>query len=164
MDYAVNSQGTTISPSLAPSLFGNFVGGMLSCQNENYLVTDISASTEADEGPIFTIQKNVRGNASDPGSTGAFLTVQKYVAPDLSLSNAQVMFMAVENMADPNSWGTPNPLTKVIAIGDSLVDGPSGNMHAGRRDIVCHTARRVGHRYRDAHTYTRSIRCIQDRF
>lgn len=118
-DYAVNSQGTTISPALDPASFGNFVGGMLSCQQENYLVTDISASTEADEGPIFTIRKNVRGNASDPGSTGAFLTVQEYVAPDLSLSNAQVMFMAVENMADPNSWGTPNPLSKVITIGDS---------------------------------------------
>jgi hypothetical protein len=119
MDYAVNSQGTTISPTLAPSLFANFIGGVLSCQNENYIVTDISASTEADEGPIFTIQKNVRGNASDPGSTGTFLSVQKYVAPDLSLSNAQVMFMAVENMADPHSWGTPNPLAKVIAIGDA---------------------------------------------
>jgi hypothetical protein len=119
MDYAVNSQGTTISPTLAPSLFANFIGGVLSCQNENYIVTDISASTEVDEGPIFTIQKNVRGNASDPGSTGTFLSVQKYVAPDLSLSNAQVMFMAVENMADPHSWGTPNPLAKVIAIGDA---------------------------------------------
>jgi hypothetical protein len=119
MDYAVNSQGTTISPALAPSLFGNFIGGMLSGQNENYVVTNISASTQSDEGPIFTVQKNVRGNASDPGSTGTFVSVQKYVAPDLTLSNAQVMFMAVENMADPNSWGTPNPLAKVIAIGDA---------------------------------------------
>ncbi|HXI24708.1 MAG TPA: hypothetical protein VNG71_12655 [Pyrinomonadaceae bacterium] len=119
MDYAVNSQGTTISPALAPSLFGNFIGGVLSCQNENYVVTDISASTQSGEGPIFTVQKNVRGNASDPGSTGTFVSVQKYVAPDLTLSNAQVMFMAVENMADPNSWGTPNPLAKVIAIGDA---------------------------------------------
>lgn len=119
MDYTVNSQGTTISPSLTPSLFGNFIGGMLSCQNENYVVTNISASTQSDEGPIFTVQKNVRGNASDPGSAGTFVSVQKYVAPDLALSNAQVMFMAVENMADPNSWGTPNPLAKVIAIGDA---------------------------------------------
>jgi len=118
-DYAVNSQGTTISPALAPSLFGNFIGGMFSSQNENYVVTDIFASTQSGEGPIFTVQKNVRGNASDPGSTGTFVSIQKYVAPDLALSNAQVMFMAVENMADPNSWGTPNPLAKVIAIGDA---------------------------------------------
>ena len=27
--------------------------------------------------------------------------------------------MAVENLADPNSWATPNPLTKVIAIGEA---------------------------------------------
>ena len=89
MDYAVNSQGTTISPSLAPSLFGNFVGGMLSCQNENYVVTDISASTQSGEGPIFTVQKNVRGNASDPGPTGTFVSIQKYVAPDLALSQTR---------------------------------------------------------------------------
>lgn len=118
-DYTVNSQGTTISPALAPMLFGNFVGGMLSCQQENYVVTDISPSTQPDEGPIFTVQKNVRGNASDPGSVGSFLSVQQYVAPDLTLSNAQVIFMAVENMAEPNSWGTPNPLSKIITLGDS---------------------------------------------
>lgn len=117
-DYAMNSLGTTISPALAPSLFGNFIGGMLSCQNENYIVTDISESTQTDEGPVFTVQKNVLGNASDPGSAGTFVSVQQYVAPDLALSNAQVMFMAVENMADANSWGTPNPLAKVITLGD----------------------------------------------
>jgi hypothetical protein len=117
-DYAVNSLGTIISPALAPSLFGNFIGGVLSCQNENYVVTGISASSQTGEGPIFTVEKNVRGNASAPGSTGTFVSVQRYVAPDLALSNGQVMFMAVENMADPNSWGTPNPLAKVITLGD----------------------------------------------
>jgi hypothetical protein len=119
MDYVVNSQGTTITPALAPSLFANFVGGMLSCQNENYLVTDISAATQSDEGPVFTVQKNVQGNASDPGGTGAFLSVQKYVAPDPTIANGPVMFMAVENMADPNSWGAPNPLAKVVTLGDA---------------------------------------------
>jgi len=118
MDYTVNSQGTTITPALDPTLFSNFVGGMLSCQQENYVVTNISASNLSDEGPIFTVQKNVEGNASDPGSTGAFVTVQNYKAPDLSLANAPVMFMAVENMADSDSWGNPNPLAKIISIGD----------------------------------------------
>jgi hypothetical protein len=117
-DYVVNSQGTTISPALNPALFANFIGGMLSCQQENYVVTNISSSILPDEGPIFTVQKNVQGNASDPGSTGAFLTVQTYKGPDLSLANPPVMFMAVENMADSNSWGTPNPLAKVISVGD----------------------------------------------
>lgn len=118
-DYVVNSQGTTISPTLLPALFGNFVGGILTCQQENYVVTDISSSTQLGEGPIFTVQKNVQGNASDPGSVGSFLTVQKYVGPDLTLSNSPVMFMVVENMADPDSWGTANPLAKTITIGDA---------------------------------------------
>lgn len=116
--YTVNSQGATIAPALAPALFGNFVGGMLSCQQENYLVTAISSSIELDEGPIFTVQKNVRGNAADPGSTGTLVTVQEYTAPKLELSHGQVMFMAVENMAEPGSWGTPNPLSKIIYLGD----------------------------------------------
>lgn len=118
MDYILNSQGTTITPALDPTLFGNFVGGVLSCQQGTYIVASISASTEAGEGPIFTVEKNVEGNAADPNSSGAFVTIQKYTAPDLSLSNGPVMFMAVENMASPDSWGTPNPLPKIITIGD----------------------------------------------
>jgi hypothetical protein len=114
----MNSQGTTITPVLDPMLFSNFVGGVFSCQEQNYIVTDIAQSTVVGEGPIFTIQKNVKGNAADPGAVGAFLTVQQYLAPTLD-TNGQVMFMAVENMANPDSWGVPNPLVKVISIGDT---------------------------------------------
>lgn len=119
-DYEVNSQGTTLSPSLAPTLFANFVGGLLTCRHESYVVTAIAASNAAGEGPVFTVRKNVSGNPSDPGATGDFLTVQNYTGPQLDpASTSQVMFMAVENMADAGSWGTPNPLPKVVAIGDS---------------------------------------------
>ncbi|HEX5733177.1 MAG TPA: hypothetical protein VF131_10105 [Blastocatellia bacterium] len=116
--YTMNSQGTTIHPALDPILFDNFVGGVLSCQQQNYIVTNISAPPASDEGPVFTVQKNIKGNASDPGSTGTFVTVQEYVKPTLD-PNAQVMFMAIENMTDSNSWGTPNPLSTKITIGDS---------------------------------------------
>jgi len=116
--YTVNSQGTTITPALDSALFANFIGGVLSCQQQNYIVTNVSQSTVPDEGPIFTVRKNAHGNASDPGHTGTFVTVQEYIGPQLD-PNAQVMFMAVENMADSNSWGTPNPLSKIINIGDS---------------------------------------------
>jgi len=118
-DYAVNSQGTTISPVLDPMLFANFVGGVLSCQQDNYVITDITVSTQLNEGPIFTVQKNVRSTASDPGATGTFLTSQEYTAPNPGLSNAPLMFMAVENLADAASWGAPNPLSKIVTIGDS---------------------------------------------
>jgi len=119
MDYVLNSQGTTITPALDPSLCDNFVGGVVSCQQENYIITSVSTSTEAGEGPIFTVEKNVESNAADPNSNGAFVTVQKYMAPDLLLSNGPVMFMAVENMARAESWGVPNPLSKIIKIDDS---------------------------------------------
>lgn len=118
MDYIVNSQGTTITPALDPALFGNFVGGVISCQQQNYIVANVSQSNTPGEGPIFTVEKNVQGNPSDPGSSGTFVTVQQYMGPQLD-PNAQVMFMAVENMANSNSWGTPNQLSKIINIGDS---------------------------------------------
>ncbi|MBW8879532.1 MAG: hypothetical protein JF614_31755, partial [Acidobacteria bacterium] len=50
--YTVNSQGTTIDPALAPALFGNFVGGVLSCQQESYVIAAVSPSAVAGEGPI----------------------------------------------------------------------------------------------------------------
>ena len=118
--YTMNSQGTTIMPTLDPMLFANFVGGVFSCQQQSYIVTNLASSAMPGEGPIFTVRKNVKGNASDPGSTGSFMTVQEYLKPELDAStNAQVMFMAVENMADADSWGTPNPLSKIVTIGDS---------------------------------------------
>lgn len=118
--YAVNSQGTTIVPTLDPTLHANFVGGVLTCGQESYVVTGVASSGAADEGPVFTVRKNVSGNASDPGGSGSYLTVQHYAGPQVDPnSTSQLMFMAVENMADPASWGVPNPLPKVIAIGDA---------------------------------------------
>lgn len=117
-DYPFNSLGTVISPALAPALYGNFAGGVLTCQQENYIIISVSAPSVPGDGPVFTVKKNVKGNASDPGGTGTFLTVQDYVMPDMNVSGS-VMFMAVENMADATSWGLPNPLAKTITIGDS---------------------------------------------
>jgi hypothetical protein len=117
--YAVNSQGTSIVPTLDPTLYANFVGGVLTCGQESYVVVNVSSSSAADEGPVFIIRKNVSGNASDPGG-GSYLTVQRYTAPQVDPnSTSQLMFMAVENMADPASWGSSNPLPKVVAIGDA---------------------------------------------
>jgi hypothetical protein len=118
-DYLVNSQGTIVSPALAPALFGNFIGGILSAQQENYVIAGVASSTQAGEGPIFTVHKKVQSNASDPGGTGGFVTLQKYTAPDPSLSNSPLMFMAVENMADPASWGGLNPLSSIVRLGDA---------------------------------------------
>ncbi len=117
--YIVNSLGTTITPTLSSSLYANFIGGVVSCQQKNYIIVSVASPSVAGEGPVFTVKKLMQGNASDPGSTGTYVTVQDYVAPELDpLAITQVMFMAVENMADITSWGTPNPLTKVVTIGN----------------------------------------------
>ncbi len=116
--FTMNSQGVTIHPTLDPELFQNFVGGVFSCKQENYIITDISPSSVSGEGPVFTVQKNAKGTPNATSPKGAYVTVQEYIAPSLD-PNSQVMFMAVENMADDASWGMPNPLSKTITIGDS---------------------------------------------
>jgi hypothetical protein len=113
--YAVNSLGATIEPVLSPGLYQNFAGGTLTCDQESYVITGVSAPGGGGEGPVFTFRKNIKGNASDPGGTGAHLTVQDYIAPHLP-SSGQVMFMAVENMAEIASWDTPNPLTTTVSL------------------------------------------------
>lgn len=139
--YTLNSQGTIVSPTLAQLLFPNFIGGVLTCQDESYIVANVAASTVAGEGPVFTIEKIVKGSAAATGA-GAYMTVQEYVAPALT-SNAQVMFMAVENMANVNSWGTPNPR---VATVDIL---PSSPLH---QDTYVH----------DGETVTRTLRGIRE--
>ncbi len=119
-DYISNSNGKIISPVLPVSLYGNFVGGVISCQQKNYVVTHVAPPGGAGEGPVFTVRKLMQGNASDPDADGTFITVREYKGPDVGPdSTTQVMFMAVENMADIASWGTPNPLSKVVSIGDA---------------------------------------------
>jgi hypothetical protein len=113
--YTVNSQGTVITPALAPALFPNFIGGVLTCQQESYIVENIAPSSVAGEGPVFTIRKNVKGTASDPTGSGAYVTVNEYIAPRL-VQTADVLFMAVENMADAASWGATNPLATTVSI------------------------------------------------
>lgn len=119
-DYLLNSSGTVLSPTLLPALYPNFVGGVLSCGQVNFLITAVAAGASG-EGPMFTVLKLVNNQPVDPDASGTFYTSQDYTpptAPDPS-SSAQIMFMAVENMTDTASWGTPNPLTTTISIGDS---------------------------------------------
>jgi hypothetical protein len=114
--YVMNSQGTSVAPQLDALAFPNFIGGVLSCSQENYIITAVAASSLAGEGPIFTIEKLMKGNPAGT-SGGAYVTLQEWTGPVID-TTAQAMFMAVENMASPGSWGTSNPLSKVIAIGD----------------------------------------------
>jgi len=93
---------------------------VLSCGQQNYIITDVAPPGAPGEGPSFVVRKNIRANASDPGSTGTHLTVQEYIRPEPGgASDPQLMFMAVENLADVDSWGgMPDPLLKTITIGD----------------------------------------------
>ncbi|MEM0998575.1 MAG: hypothetical protein AAGN35_16070 [Bacteroidota bacterium] len=111
--YVQASTGVTVSPTIAGSLLPQFVGGVMVVGSETFIVDDAVASNVSGEGPVFTVLKIEEGTAIDPNGTGQFTTILAYNGPEEG-----ALFMAVENMADPASWGSPNPLTKKVTIGD----------------------------------------------
>lgn len=111
--YWQNSTGQSIDPALAVGLMSQFVGGVFSSEQKSWVIMDVASSVIPGEGPIFTIKKRNETIAEDPGSTGQYISVQTPVLP-----NSGSTFLAIENLADPASWGVPNPLSKTIEIGD----------------------------------------------
>ncbi len=110
--YTNNSTGETVTPALSVSLMGQFAGGIFTSDGKNFIIDSVGDSTIPDEGPIFTLRKIVENTAVSPGGGGDFVTSEVLISPEDGLT-----FMAVENLADPASWGADNPLAKVISLG-----------------------------------------------
>lgn len=118
-DYPVNSSGSIISPTLDHGKFSHFIGGSFNCRGESFIIADVVAPAAPDEGPVFTVRKNLTGTATDPDSSGSYVTVQEYRGPEPGNQPGDpAMFMAVENLSSADSWGSPNPISKAITIGD----------------------------------------------
>lgn len=111
--YTNNSTGEVISPVIPAILIAQFVGGILVSDGRTYIIHDAIPSTIPEDGPTFILRKIVENTAVSPGDGEQLMTSEIFIAPDMSSR-----FLAVENMADPNSWGPTNPLSKVINIGD----------------------------------------------
>ena len=114
-DYTFNSNGQTIIPNLAPALKNNFIGGILAVNGHRYLIEDIVFPNPNGDHPRFKVAKKRDQNVVNLGGNGLGLT-QSF--EDINAA-AGDLFSVIENMANANSWDTPNPLSFHIAIGDN---------------------------------------------
>jgi len=99
----------SIDPILPTGMVLNFVGALLSVDGNNYIIHSIDASGTY---PVITLYKR---------DVSAAMSDEDVDIPEdgLLAPSAGTLFVAVENMQSPTSWGTPNP--RKISLGWSTV-------------------------------------------
>lgn len=112
--YKRYSDNSLITPTLDTNAMANFIGGVFILEEEEYIIHNVKPSDIPKEGPVFIVYKK---EISD--------SIQSRTVPDADADleapeiNADGMFMAIENMLNQGSWGTPNPHSFKISIGDN---------------------------------------------
>lgn len=110
--YEMASTGELISPAIEPGTEANYVGGIFTFGEQEYIIQQV---VQDNLGPIFTVYKKEISNSifNDGNSlSGGF---------ELPISTADGLFMAIENMQSSSSWGLVNPIGYKIQIGDDWV-------------------------------------------
>ena len=115
-DYIVPSSNgeDVISPVIAPGTEDNYVGGVFVMGDQQHIIYSVE---QGGVGPIITIYKKEISDAivnNTPAEDADNLQ-------DIDISE-DGLFMAIENMQSPVSWGTPNPHPLTIAVGYDSVD------------------------------------------
>lgn len=113
-NYQLASTGQEVTPSLPTSQMANYVGGVFILEEKEYVIHEVLTSGVPGEGPIFKVYKKEISDAIQSSAIpnpGADLE-----SPEI---NADGLFMAIENMLNPGSWGTPNPSTFKVQIGNN---------------------------------------------
>lgn len=109
-DYILASTGDIISPTIESGTENNYVGGVFMMGEQRHIIHQVTQGTE---GPVFTIYKKEISDALVNDT------------PSIDADNLQAiqvtgdgLFMAIENMQNINTWGTPNPLALKVNIGN----------------------------------------------
>ncbi|WP_136468748.1 Ig-like domain-containing protein [Flagellimonas onchidii] len=111
-DYQLDSTGETITPAMPSGSLSNFVGGVFVLEETEYIIHEVT--DDPNDGIVFTVYKK---QISDK--------LRTVVEPDANepLQAPKIfgdgMFMAVENLQNASSWGTPNPHSLKVQIGDN---------------------------------------------
>jgi hypothetical protein len=109
-DYEIpSSGGDIISPVVAPGTEDNYIGGVFVMGNQQHIIYSV---VQGVPGPVFTVYKKEISDA----------IVNNIPAEDAdNLQEIEIsedgLFMAIENMQNPSSWGTPNPHPLTIDVG-----------------------------------------------
>lgn len=112
-NYIQTSTGDILQPIIPASAAANFIGGVFIMGNQQYIIHQVVLPTGSMQGPEFTVFKKEISNGIVTNEVPAPGT-QNLESPEV---NTDGLFMAVENMQNPGSWGTPNPLPLKVYIG-----------------------------------------------
>jgi len=111
--YVIASNGSELVPYIEPGTEDNFVGGVFVSGENKYVIHGV---VQASEGPIFTVYKKEISDSILAGGMPSDTTNGELEPPILTPDG---LFMAIENMQSPDSWGSPNPLGLKVTVGDS---------------------------------------------
>jgi len=109
--YILDSTGETLIPSIPTAELDNFVGGALALEESEFIIHEVAESAD---GLDFTVYKKQLSDRLQTGSEPS---------PNEDLQSPVIkgdgMLMAVENLQNVSSWGTPNPHPLKVQIGDN---------------------------------------------
>lgn len=111
--YRLISNGQEIIPNITDQDIPNYVGGVFVLEKDKYVIHSVEQSGIATEGPIFKLYKKevsdslLTNTIPNAGSTNL-------ISPSVKSDG---LFMAIENMQNPVSWGGNNPHPLKIKIG-----------------------------------------------
>ncbi|MEM7086423.1 MAG: Ig-like domain-containing protein [Bacteroidota bacterium] len=111
--YEIASDGSELIPYIAPGTEENFIGGVFVSGENKYVIHAVSQATE---GPVFTVYKKEISDSILAGGMPSDTTNGELEPPILTPDG---LFMAIENMQSPDSWGNPNPLGLKVTVGDN---------------------------------------------
>lgn len=111
--YIQSSTGDILIPDIPTASVANYIGGVFIMGSQQYIIQQIVLPTGTMTGPEFTVFKKEISNGIVTNEIPS-PNAQNLQAPEI---NPDGLFMAVENMQNPSSWGTPNPLTLKVNIG-----------------------------------------------
>ncbi len=114
-DYVLISIGETLHPSIPAGTENNYLGGVFIMGNQQYIIHSIILPFGAMQGPTFNVYKK---EISDGIVTNEIPTINAANLQSPTIV-ADGLFTVVENMQNNSSWGTPNPKSLHVTIGNN---------------------------------------------
>lgn len=111
-DLPLSSSGQSLSPNIATNLFQNYIGGIFTIGNDEFIIQNIYYSGNPNY-PTFHLLKKQVSSAFGQIPNIPF-DPANFISPEANKS-----FMIVENMQNTVSWGTVNPHPLLIQIGNN---------------------------------------------
>ncbi len=109
--YVLPSSGDTMDPSQIYGKEDNYVGGVFVVGDQKFIVHQVSSGAE---GPVFRVFKKEVSDAlvgDIPSPDADDLLSPKVIGDGL--------FTVIENMQNTVSWGTPNPFSFEVSVGNN---------------------------------------------